>query len=401
MDFSNSFSQASNRMKPSIIRALLKLVQQSDIISFAGGAPDAELFPRDLLAELASRVIREQGKLSLQYGETIGWRPLREAVADTLSAQGLACAPDHILITTGSQQGLYLSGLTLLDPGDGVVVEEPSYLGGLLSFENFSVEFLPVACGPHGLNAGEVDQRIAQAPRKPKLIYTIPTFQNPGGSTMPEAERAKLVEVAHRHGLLVIEDNPYGELNFTGKAIKPLKSFDTDGRVIYLGSFSKIASPGMRLGWVCADPALVARMATAKETVDVCTDVLSQSIAAEFLKGGHLHTHLQKLIGTYQKRRDAMLAAIQEYFPKEAWTNKPLGGFFIWACLPEGTNTVELFEKAVAAKVAYVVGTAFYTGKNRGLNTLRLTYCAVDESKIKEGIKRLGSVFQEALLQRR
>ena len=195
----------------------------------------------------------------------------------------------------------------------------------------------------------------------------------------------------------MIEDNPYGELNFTGKTIKPLKSFDRDGRVIYLGSFSKIASPGMRLGWVCADPMLVARMATAKETVDVCTDVLSQSIAAEFLKGGHLQTHLQKLIGTYQKRRDSMLAAIREHFPKEVWYNKPLGGFFVWAGLPEGYNTVELFEEAVAAKVAYVVGTAFYTGENKGLNTLRLTYCAVDEAKIKEGIKRLGDVFKRAV----
>ncbi|HTC19944.1 MAG TPA: PLP-dependent aminotransferase family protein [bacterium] len=401
MDFSQTFSQASNRTKPSIIRALLKLVQQSDIISFAGGTPDAELFPRDLLADIASRVIREQGKLSLQYGETVGWRPLREAVAEYLSAQGIACTQENILITTGSQQGLYLAGLTLLNPGDGVVVEEPSYLGGLLSFQNFLAEFLPVACGPEGVNPDEVDQRIAQAPRKPKLVYTIPTFQNPGGSTMPEKQRAELVEVARRHNLLVIEDNPYGELNFTGKTIKPLKSFDKDGRVIYLGSFSKIASPGMRLGWVCADPALVARMATAKETVDVCTDVLSQSIAAEFLKGGHLHTHLQKLIGTYQRRRDTMLAAIEEYFPKEVWFNRPLGGFFVWAGLPEGFNTVELFEKAVAAKVAYVVGTAFYTGEKRGLNTLRLTYCAVDEAKIKEGIKRLGGVFQEALSQRR
>src|ERR1035441_875973 len=181
---------------------------------------------------------------------------------------------------------------------------------------------------------------------------------------MPEAQRAKLVEVARRHGLLIVEDNPYGELNFTEKTIKPIKSFDTDGRVIYLGSFSKIASPGMRLGWVCADPALIARMTMAKETADVCTDVLSQSIAAEFLKGGHLQSHLQKLIGTYQKRRDAMLSAIQEYFPKQIRYNRPLGGFFVWADLPDGCNTVELFEKAVAAKVAYVVGTAFYTGEN-------------------------------------
>jgi len=397
MDFSKTFSAASDRMKPSIIRALLKLVQQSDIISFAGGTPDAELFPRDLLADIASRVIREQGKLSLQYGETIGWKPLREAVADYLKAQGIDCTVDNILITTGSQQGLYLSGLTLLNPGDGVVVEKPSYLGGLLSFQNFSAEFLPVNCGADGLDPHEVDRTITKAARKPKVIYTIPTFQNPGGSTMPEAQREKLVEVARKHDLLILEDNPYGELNFTGKAIKPIKSFDRDGRVIYLGSFSKIASPGMRLGWVCADPALISRMTMAKETADVCTDVLSQSIAAEFLKGGHLHAHLQKLIGTYQKRRDVMLSAIEEHFPKEIWYNRPLGGFFVWAGLPEGYNTVELFEKAVAAKVAYVVGTAFFTGENRGLNTMRLAFCAVDEAKIKEGIKRLGDVFKQAI----
>lgn len=401
MDYSPYFSQASNRMKPSIIRALLKLVQQSDIISFAGGTPDAELFPKELLADIASRVIREQGRLSLQYGETIGWLPLREAVADYLKKQGIHCTTDNILITTGSQQGLFLSGITLLNPGDTVVVEEPSYLGGLLCFRNFSAGFLPVACGEKGLDPGRLDSLLSQAGPKPKLLYTIPTFQNPGGSTLPEAERPKLLEVARRHGLLIVEDNPYGELNFTGETLKAVKAFDTEGRVIYLGSFSKIASPGMRLGWVCADPALVARMAMAKETTDVCTDVLSQAIAAEFFKGGHLQAHLQKLIGTYQKRRDAMLSAIQEHFPEEIRYSRPLGGFFVWAGLPEGFNTVELFEKAVAAKVAYVVGTAFYPGENQGLNTLRMAFCAVDEAKIREGIKRLGNVFKEALLQRR
>lgn len=401
MDYSPYFSQASSRMKPSIIRALLKLVQQSDIISFAGGTPDAELFPKDLLADIASRVIREQGRLSLQYGETIGWLPLREAVADYLKKQGIHCTTDNILITTGSQQGLFLSGITLLNPGEAVVVEEPSYLGGLLCFRNFSAGFLPVTCGETGLDPGRLDSLLSRANPKPKLLYTIPTFQNPGGSTLPESERPKLLEVARRHNLLIVEDNPYGELNFTGKTLKAVKAFDTEGRVIYLGSFSKIASPGMRLGWVCADPALVARMAMAKETTDVCTDVLSQAIAAEFFKGGHLQAHLQKLIGTYQKRRDAMLSAIQEHFPEEIRYSRPLGGFFVWAGLPEGFNTVELFEKAVAAKVAYVVGTAFYPGENQGLNTLRMAFCAVDEAKIREGIKRLGNVFQEALAQRR
>ncbi len=397
MDYSHFFSQSSNRMKPSVIRALLKLTQQPDIISFAGGTPDAELFPRDLLADIAANAIRGQGKVALQYGETIGWKPFREQIALYLQAQGIDCTYENILITTGSQQGVYLSGLALLNPGDTLVVEEPSYLGGLLAFQNFAANFLPVHIGENGLDPARVDEAVTQASPKPKILYTIPTFQNPAGSTLPESQREKLLEVARKHDLIVIEDNPYGELNFTGKTIRSIKSFDKDGRVIYLGSFSKIASPGMRLGWVCADPELIAKMTLAKETADVCTDVLSQVIAAEFFKGGHLRDHLEKLIGTYKSRRDAMLSAIEAHFPKGVRSNHPLGGFFVWAELPEGLNAVTLFEKAIAAKVAYVVGTAFYTKEGQGLNTLRLTYCTAHEEKIKEGIQRLGKVFKEAM----
>lgn len=397
MDYSNLFSANANRMKPSVIRALLKLVQQSDIISFAGGTPDADLFPKELLADIASRVIREQGKLALQYGETVGWKPLREQVAQYLSAQGIDCTEENILITTGSQQGVYLAGLTLLDPGDRVMVEEPSYLGGLLAFQNFAAQFVTMPCGEQGIDPAQVDKILSETNPKPKILYTIPTFQNPAGSTLPEAQRQKLLEVARKHDVVILEDNPYGELNFTGKPIKAIKAFDKEGRVIYLGSFSKIASPGMRLGWVCADPSLIARMTMAKETADVCTDVLSQNIAAEFFKGGYLKEHLGRLIGVYQGRRDAMLSSIEKHFPKSIRYNRPLGGFFVWAELPEQLNAVTLFERAVAAKVAYVVGTAFYTKEGQGLNTLRMTYCTANAEKIEEGVKRLGGVFQEAL----
>ena len=384
-------------MKPSVIRALLKLVQQGDIISFAGGTPDADLFPTDLLAEISSRVIRENGRFSLQYGETVGWMPLREAVAAELNSKGIRCGSENILITTGSQQGIFLSGLVLLDPGDAVVVEEPSYLGGLQAYRNFSASFVPVPCGAEGLDPAALEEALAAAPSRPRMLYCIPTFQNPGGSTIPEARRPAILEVARRHGLVVVEDNPYGELNFSGGAIRPLKAFDEDGRVVYLGSFSKIGSPGMRLGWVCAAPEIIARMTMAKETTDVCTDVLSQAIAAEFLKGGHLARHVARLVSTYQGRRDAMLKAMDEFFPPEATYNRPQGGFFVWAGLPGGFNTVELFEKAIQAKVAYVVGSAFHTREGQGLNTLRLTFCTVDEAKIREGIRRLAGVFKEAL----
>jgi 2-aminoadipate transaminase len=401
MNYSSYFSKTSNQMKPSIIRALLKLVQQSDIISFAGGTPDAQLFPKELLADLASQVIRNQGPLALQYGETIGWKPLREAIAQYLNNQGINCTLENILITTGSQQGLFLASTILLDPGDTVMVEEPSYLGGLLCLKNFFAKLLPIACTETGIRPDELNAQLTSPTTdKPKLLYTIPTFQNPGGSTLPENYRIKLLEVARRHDFLIIEDNPYGELNFTNKSIRSIKSFDTDGRVVYLGSFSKIGAPGMRLGWVCADPTLIARMTMAKETTDVCTDVLSQAIAANFFAQGYLPAHIQTLIQTYQKRRDAMIAAIQNYFPKDIWYNRPLGGFFIWAGLPKGFNTIELFQQALAAKVAYVVGSAFYIHDQQGLNTLRLTFCAVDEAKITEGIRRLGQVFHSALSKR-
>lgn len=398
MDTSSLLSQTARRMKPSVIRSLLKLVQQSDIISFAGGTPDSELFPRPLLAEIASKVILEQGRLSLQYGETVGFLPFREQVCAYLQAKGIDCRVENILITSGSQQGLSLLGMTLLDPGDTVIVEEPSYLGGLLTFQNYQATFQTVPCGPEGMDLSRLAQVLeSSAAKKPKFLYTIPTFQNPAGSTLPEAGRKALLALAAKHGLLVVEDDPYGELNFTGHPIRPIKSFDTGGQAVYLGSFSKICAPGMRLGWVCADPALIGAMTMAKETMDVCTDVLSQAIAAEFFKGGHLAGHLGKLVQRYGTRKDAMLESIRREFPAGITVNEPKGGFFVWATLPAGMDATALFSRAIASKVAYVVGSAFHTGEGRGLNTLRLTFCAVDEAKIRDGIGRLGRVFKEAI----
>jgi 2-aminoadipate transaminase len=386
-------------MKPSVIRALLKLVQQSDVISFAGGTPDAELFPRPLLAELASKAILEQGRLSLQYGETVGYRPFREEVCRYLRGKGIACEAENILITTGSQEGLFLLSMALLDPGDRILVEEPSYLGALLTFRNFQGQCMPVHCGPDGLDPAELEKTLESGlPAHPKFLYTIPSFQNPAGSTLPDAARKRLMELAVRRGLLVVEDDPYGELNYSGEPLKPVKSHDPGHQAVYLGSFSKIAAPGMRLGWVCAAPELIGRLTMAKETVDVCTDVLSQAIATEFFKSGALASHLDKLCSAYKARRDVMLESIRKFFPAEVQVNQPKGGFFVWAQLPQGLSASRLFPAALEKKVAYVVGEAFHAAEGRGENTLRLTFCAVDETRIAEGIQRLGGVFKDALV---
>jgi 2-aminoadipate transaminase len=399
MNIEQLLSQNAKNLKPSVIRGLLGLVQQGDIISFAGGMPDPEVFPRELFAELAEKVIREQGKLALQYGLTIGWQPLREQIVAQMAAKGVACGLESVLITAGSQQGLDLAARALLDPGDLVVVEEPTFLAALLTFRNYGARFLCVPARADGLDPEELDALLkGRKGPKPKFLYTVPSFQNPAGSTMPNAARKRLVEVCRAHDLLILEDDPYGELNYSAGPLSTLKSFDTDGRVIYLGSFSKIGSPGMRLGWAVADPALIGKMTMAKETVDVSASVLPQAIAAEFFKGGHMPGQARRYVEVYSKRLDVMMEAIGREFPQGTLLSRPKGGFFLWPQLPGGLDTVALFPKAVEAKVAYVIGTPFFAEEGKGLNCLRMAFCSVPEGKIREGVARLGLVFREALV---
>jgi 2-aminoadipate transaminase len=396
MNFETLLSQNSRNLQPSVIRGILKLVQQGDVISFAGGTPDAALFDRDLIARLSDKVVKEQGTLALQYGETIGWKPLREQVVAYLSSKGIACSLENVVITAGSQQGLDLASHALINPGDGVVVEEPTFLAALLTFRKYGARFLSVPVGEEGLSPAALDEALARhAGPKPKFLYTIPTFQNPAGSTMPLAARQALLEVCKKHDLVVLEDDPYGELNYTQEVFPPLKSMDSDGRVIHLGSFSKIGMPGMRLGWACADAALVARMVMAKETIDVSAAVLTQAIAAEFFKGGHMEKQVATYRRVYAQRRDVMLEEVQRHFPNNTLVNKPKGGFFLWVKAP-GVNTFDLFPKAVERKVAYVVGGPFFAAEGKGLDCMRLAFCAAPDEKIREGIKNLGALLKEA-----
>ena len=399
MNIEQLLSQNAKNLKPSVIRGLQGLVQQGDIISFAGGMPDPEIFPRQLFAELSDKVIREQGQLALQYGLTIGWQPLREQIVAQMAGKNVACKLENVIITAGSQQGLDLAARALLDPGDFVVVEEPAFLAALLTFRNYGARFISVPVGGDGLDPDELDARLSrhQGPR-PKFLYTVPSFHNPAGSTMPNDARRRLVEVCRRHDLVILEDDPYGELNYSAGPLSTLKSFDTDGRVIYLGSFSKIGSPGMRLGWAVADPALIGKMTMAKETVDVSASVLAQAIAAEFYKGGHMPAQARRYVEVYSKRRDVMVEAVRAEFPQGTQLSTPKGGFFLWPQLPGGLDTVALFPKAVEAKVAYVIGPPFFAEEGKGQNCLRMAFCSVPEDKIREGVARLGKVFREALV---
>jgi 2-aminoadipate transaminase len=396
MDFESLYSSTARRLQPSIIRALLKLVQDPAVISLAGGTPDSNLFDLDRYAQLAEQAARCQGRLSLQYGETAGWKPLREQVAAYLGQRGVTVSPDQVLITTGSQQGIDLLGRIFLNEGDCVALEEPAYLGAISIFKGMGATMLPLPLSDaEGLDPVAVDAALkAWTGPKPKLLYLTPTYQNPSGACLGSARRQALTELAARHNFLIVEDDPYAEISFDGPPPKPVLACDQGGHTIFLGSFSKMSVPGLRVGFAVGPPALIQKLTVAKESADVCSSVLAQVVAAEFLKGGHLQATLPTLRSAYHARRDVLFEALQQELPKGSSMVKPAGGFFIWARLPEGFDTLASFQTAIDAKVAYVPGSVFYTRPGQGLNTVRFSFCAVEEAKLREGAKRLGQVLR-------
>ncbi len=399
LDLDRLYSSTAQRLQPSIIRALLKLVQSPGIISLAGGTPDSDLFDLDLYARLADQAARGQGRLSLQYGETQGWKPLREQVAAYLEGRGVKVSPDQVLVTTGSQQGIDLLSRLFLDVGDTVAMEEPGYLGAITAFKAFGAQILPLPLrSAEGLDPVEAEKALAgYNGRKPKLLYLTPTFQNPTGATLTPERRAKIVELAARRGMLVVEDDPYGEISFNGPPPRPLMAYDQAGHTVFLGSFSKMSVPGLRVGWVAGPEALIQKLVVAKESADVCSSVLAQSIAALFLEGGHLKATLPRLISAYHARRDALAAALRRNLPSGAQLRVPEGGFFLWADLAPGVDTQACFQEAIDAGVAYVPGAVFHATPGAGKNTLRLSYCAVEENKLVQGAERLGKILRTQL----
>ncbi len=388
----------ANRMeniKASEIRELLKLTVRPEVISFAGGLPAPELFPVEEMKMVSQKVLEESGQQALQYSPTEGFPPLREKIAQRMEKVGVKTNAENILITNGSQQGLDFSGKIFLNSGDVVVVESPSYLGAINAFKAYDCKFLEVPTDDNGMIMEELEKALENT-ENVKMIYVIPDFQNPSGRTWSLERRKRLIEIANKFDLPIVEDNPYGELRFEGESLPSIKSMDTEGRVIFLGTFSKTFCPGLRMGWVCASDEVINKYILVKQGADLQSNSMSQRELNAFLEMYDLDEHIEKIKKLYKGRRDLMLKTMKEHFPPEVKYTHPEGGLFTWAVLPEHINARELMAKALEKNVAFVPGGSFFpNGGNE--NTMRINYSNMPEDRIVEGIRILGEVLKEAL----
>ncbi|MDK2789899.1 MAG: 2-aminoadipate transaminase [Methanothermococcus sp.] len=384
-----------NEVRTSEIREILELTSNPEIISFAGGLPAPELFPIDEMKKISVKVLDEDGHGALQYCPTRGFLPLREKIAKRMSKFGVDVTADNILITSGSQQGLDFSGKIFLDADDVVICESPSYLGAITAFKAYQCKFVEVPTDNNGMIIEELEKILENTPNA-KLIYVIPDFQNPSGRTWSIDRRKKLIELANKYNLPIIEDNPYGDLRYEGEIPPAIKSFDKEGRVVFLGTFSKTFCPGLRIGWVCADKSVLEKYVLVKQAADLQSNSMSQRELNAFMETYDLELHIEKLKKVYKKRRDLMIEAIERYFPQDVKYTYPEGGLFIWVELPEHINARKLLVKSLEKNVAFVPGGPFFPNEGHE-NTLRLNYSNMPEEKIVEGIKRLGKVLDEEL----
>jgi 2-aminoadipate transaminase len=382
-------ARRAERMNPSVIREILKVTEQPGIISLAGGLPSPDTFPIEAMREATARVLRDQPREALQYAASEGFGPLREWVAGELGAQGLRVDASQVLITTGSQQGLDLAGKVLIDVGSTVAVEAPTYLGALQAFNPYEPEYVSVACD----DDGPVPDGLAAA-RGARFLYALPNFQNPSGRCISAGRRDALVKSAQALALPIVEDNPYGDLWFDEPPPAPLASRWAEGTV-YLGSFSKVLAPGLRLGYVVAPKALMPKLLQAKQAADLHTPGFNQRVVHEVIRDGFLLKHVPTIRERYRAQRDAMSAALTAHMPASCRWNTPHGGMFFWVELPPGVDAVALFPKAVAHGMAYVPGAAFYADQPRA-NTLRLSFVTVSPDEITRGIRMLAQTLKEA-----
>lgn len=398
------FACRTQRMASSAIRELLKMTERPDMISFAGGLPAPEVFPVREFAEATARVLADKhnGALALQYGTSEGYLPLREMIARHTARYGLQVTPDNILITSGSQQALDLIGKILINPGDRILVESPTYLGALQAWNAYEAEYLPVPIDDEGMQTAKLEAALRAGP---KFIYVLPNFQNPTGATLSRARRERLVELADFYGVPIVEDDPYGQLRYENKHLPTIVTLDNDGRnatpsyrgnVIYLSTFSKILAPGIRLAWVIAPPEVIRKLVQAKQGVDLHTATFNQLIAYEVARGGFLDLHIRKIRQVYRERRNVMLQALAENFPAPVYWTRPEGGLFLWGTLPAGIDAARVLQIAVEHQVAFVPGAPFFPCGG-GENTMRLNFSNATPENIREGIKRLGQVLQVEL----
>jgi 2-aminoadipate transaminase len=395
IDWTEQFARRTHRMRGSAIRELLKVMERPGFISFAGGLPAPELFPTEEISAVCGRILHEAGAVALQYSATEGYRPLRELIASRLAADGLAVDADNILITTGSQQALDLVGKILIDSGDAVVVESPTYLAALQAWNAYEADFVGVASDDYGM---DLDQLATVTHRQPKLIYCQPNFQNPRGVTLSLDRRNRLIELSLDYGIPVVEDDPYLELRFEGQHLPGLIALETarqrdgeryHGNVISLGTFSKILAPGLRVGWVVASPEVITQLTLAKQGTDLHTSTFDQMIAYEMLRSGFLERHKHVIVHTYRERRDAMVDAFAHSFPRGTRWTHPEGGMFLWVELPESIDAADLLQRAMEQQVALVPGAGFHVN-GTGHNTMRLNFSNSTPEQIREGIGRLA-----------
>ncbi|HEX6512433.1 MAG TPA: PLP-dependent aminotransferase family protein, partial [Chloroflexota bacterium] len=367
------------------------------MISLSAGSPAPELFPVDSFRRACNQVLDEEPVGALQYGITEGYLPLREWIAQHLQSKGFSVTPDEVLITTGSQQAMDLLVRVLIDKGDLVVVERPTFIATLQALDTCEAEFLSGPMDDQGLIVDELERRLDGA--QPKLICAQPNFQNPSGVSMSLPRRMQLAHLAGQRGIPIVEDDPYSELIYEGEALPSIKSFDTAGLTLYLGSFSKILMPGLRIGWVAGPATVLEKMAVVKQSCDLHTDGLVQRVVNRMVRGGELAGHIDQLRAEYRRRRDAMLAALEQHFPPEASWTHPRGGLFVWVELPEGVNCGDFMRAAVDRLVLFPPGAGFFRDGS-GQNTMRLNFSNQPVDQIEQGVKRLGEVVKEHLASR-
>lgn len=385
-------------MRRSEIRELLKLTRKPDVISFAGGLPDPELFPIQEVAESSERAVRERGALSLQYSPTEGDPFLREQLAAYMTRSGEDVVADDIIVVSSSQQAIDLIGKVLIDEGDPIVVETPCYVGTVQAYRAYGAEFHGIPMDFEGIQVGLLEKEVrslCDSGRKPKFVYIIPDFQNPAGVTLTLERRKRVLEIASKYDLLVVEDSPYRELRFTGEFLPSLYSLDTEGRVLQMKTFSKILCPGFRIGWILGPDEVIDKIVVAKQGTDLCTAAFSSIVVAYFIEAGHLEKIAARARELYAKKARVMLDALAEHMPKAeglSWS-EPEGGMFLWINLPDYMDAVDMFPDAVEHKVAYVIGSAFtHDGSCR--NAIRLNFSYPSLEQIEEGIKRLATLVK-------
>lgn len=405
IDITKNIATAPRRTKASVIRELLKITNKPGVISFAGGLPDPEHFPYDFVADSVKRIMDKQGRVALQYGPTDGLPELKEEFLKFLKKhEGIDAKPENLIVTTASQQALDMVGRLFIDASDPVLVEKPSYMGGLQVFKSYGADFVGVTLEDDGVSVTELEEKLAWLRSQDehyKFVYLVPDFQNPSGVTLSEEKRRRVVELSEKYDVAIIEDSPYRQIRFEGKAPPMLYKLDQDTRktnnIISLFTFSKTFAPGLRLGIILAHEQIIRKMEILKQSLDLCSSSLNQLIAADFLRSGVFEKHVETVKQAYKEKKDAMVSALEKHMPEGVTWTRPEGGLFLWVRLPAGMSADDMFQEAIKENVAYVIGSAFHCDGS-GRNTMRLNFSYATPDEIEEGIKRLSTAVKKRLV---